>query len=199
MFVSDDLRSLPISIIRQHAFCPRIPFYNEILGINPSNRLWQKQGLNLHKRQTMLFKRRNLEKFGFKDAYQKHNVSLKSDKYGIHGICDAILFTSDELCPLEFKLESSNNIPKGHVLQLAAYALVAEQQFEKPCYKLFILYGQRGHTMQIDFDEKLKNQVKTTVKQIKQNLQSPLLPHSSASDAQCGQCEYLNFCADRND
>jgi CRISPR-associated exonuclease Cas4 len=199
MPASETTFSIPASLIRQHVFCPRIPFYNEILGINPGDRLWQHQGIDFHQRQAMLLKRRNLRPFGLENPKLQYNVSLRSITHGIHGICDAILFAQEEICPLEFKLDASKAPQRGHILQLGAYALMAEEQFGKHCKRLFILYGTRGQTCVIPFDQKIRTAVMQVAMDIRQNLNTPLLPASPATSKQCGQCEYLNFCADRDD
>lgn len=194
-----EIDSIPASLIRQHVFCPRIPFYNEVLAINPGNRPWQQQGVEYHQRQAMLVKRRRLHRFGLDKAEIKNNLPLRSLKLGIHGICDALCITGQEICPLEFKLHQTRAPQRGHILQLGAYALMAEEQFRLPCKRMFILYGGRGQTAAIAFNDKIRVSVLRNITEIKNNLYKPLLPASSATVAQCGQCEYLNFCADRSE
>ena len=191
------LPSLPVSLIRQHVFCPRIPFYNEVLSINPGDRPWQSQGVSYHKRQEMLMRRRRLERFGLSEATLKINISLYSEKKSLHGICDALLIDEEQIVPLEFKLSSSFQPRRGHILQLAAYGVLAEEQFGKPCEQMFILYGDKGKMHRVKLDEALRSSLMRTVDTMRENLRKPLLPASSATNAQCGQCEYLNFCADR--
>lgn len=191
------LPSLPASLIRQHVFCPRIPFYNEVLFINPGDRPWQNQGVSYHKRQEMLMRRRRLERFGLSEAALKTNISLYSEEKSLHGICDALLINAEQIVPLEFKLSSSFQPRRGHILQLAAYGVLAEEQFEKPCEQMFILYGDKGKMHRVKLDEALRSNLIRTVSTMRENLRKPLLPASSATNAQCGQCEYLNFCADR--
>lgn len=190
-------QSLPASLIRQHVFCPRIPFYNEVLSINPGDRPWQSQGVSYHKRQEMLVRRRRLERFGLSEATLKTNISLYSEKKSLHGICDALLINEEQVVPLEFKLSSSFQPRRGHILQLAAYGVLAEEQFGKPCVQMFILYGDKGKMHRVKLDEALRSNLTRTVDTMRENLRKPLLPASSATNAQCGQCEYLNFCADR--
>lgn len=191
--------SLPASLIRQYVFCPRIPFYNEVLNIHPTERVWQRQGVEFHQRESMLMKRRNLSRFGIVEAKIQHNVTLQSQALGIHGICDALLFNNFEFSALEFKIAGVAQPQRGHVLQLAAYALMAEETYQLPCIQLFILYGDKGKTHRIAFTSELKAETLRVIAKIKASFERPLLPASSATGAQCGQCEYLNFCADRSD
>jgi CRISPR-associated exonuclease Cas4 len=57
--------SLPISLIRQYCFCPRIPYFQELLKLNPKRPQWVKQGEKLHQQQQKVFKHR------VKQNYQK--------------------------------------------------------------------------------------------------------------------------------
>jgi CRISPR-associated exonuclease Cas4 len=187
--------SLPASALRQHQFCPRVPYFNENRGINPSDRPWQRQGVTFHKQQEMLNKRRNLSRFNLAEGSVEYQVHLVGKELPLHGVCDAVITANGHLYPLEFKL-FGNKPNKGHKLQVAAYGMLLEQQFNQPVMTGFILIGTKGKTEIIDMAQ-WRNQVESAVIAIQANLISPLLPHSSASQAQCGQCEYLNYCADR--
>ena len=195
----ENVNSIPASLIRQYIFCPRIPFYHEVLNIYPAERFWQRQGVEFHQRESMLMKRRNLQQFGINNPVLQHNVHLHSQQYGMHGICDAVVISENEICVLEFKIARSDKPQKGHVMQLAAYALMAEEQLQLPCRHLFILYGDKGKTHHITFTAELKKELLGIIENIRSSLEKPLLPHSPATEAQCGQCEYLNFCADRQE
>lgn len=46
--------NLPVSMLRQHCFCPRIPFFQLMRGIQPVGPMWLQQGLNHHVREEML-------------------------------------------------------------------------------------------------------------------------------------------------
>ena len=152
-------------------------------------------GVSYHKRQEMLSKRRNLAAFGLESGQFKYQVKLMSDDLEIHGICDAIIFNGNCAFPLEFKLSSARPT-RGHRIQLAAYGLLIEFQMGLTVDKGFILFGQRGQMDIINLNE-WRQQVLDMVNDIKQTISQPLLPKTSATHHQCGQCEYLNFCADR--
>jgi CRISPR-associated exonuclease Cas4 len=166
------------------------------LQLNPGNRPWQYQGIVFHEQQAMLNKRRNLSRYGLDKGNLKQQVSLRDNKTGIHGIADAIIFQDDRLSVLEFKI-SGDKPARGQILQLAAYAIMAQSQYNLPCRQGFILFGTRGKTHVIPVDKSLCSKTRHTIAQIRNNLEKPLLPGSPASSEQCGQCEYFNFCGDR--
>lgn len=75
-----DSFSVPVSLLRQYAFCPRIPFFYLIRNLHPPFRSWVKQGLGFHEKTQMLAKRRNLSRFGLTGEFTlEADVALKSE------------------------------------------------------------------------------------------------------------------------
>src|SRR3989344_8100597 len=99
--------SLPVHLLRQHVFCPRIPYFIEGLGITPEAPLWVQQGQDYHARQEQLSRDRTLKRFGLEHATRQFRVHLSSTRLGTHGIADALLETATEVYPVEFKTELS--------------------------------------------------------------------------------------------
>lgn len=191
--------TFPISLLRQCCFCPRISYFQEVMQLQLTDKPWMKQGVDHHLRQTMLSRRRNLSRFGIaEDARVLSDVYVRSKKLGCHGIADMMLETTNSLYLVEFKISELKPV-KGHILQVAAYAIAAEEQFHKPVSGVYILYGDRGKTFDVELSAALRRQVETTVTRVNSLLNGASMPDSPASAEQCGQCEYLNFCADRDD
>ena len=191
--------TIPISLLRQYCFCPRIPYFQEVMQLQLTEKPWMKQGVAHHQRQAMLSRRRNLSRFGILgDARVLSDVYVRSQKLGCHGIADMMLETETSLYLVEFKISELKPV-KGHILQVAAYAMAAEEQFEKPVAGVYILYGDRGKTFEVKLSAALRRQVENMVIRVSLLLNGASMPDSPASAEQCGQCEYLNFCADRDD
>lgn len=189
--------SLPISLIRQYCFCPRIPYFQELLRLNPPRPVWVKQGEDLHKNQEKVFKHRTLKRFDLVQAKQEFNVPVSADDLQLHGVVDSMLFNNQEIYPVEFKLSGHKPV-KGQILQLTAYAMVSEYQYNLPCKQGFILFEDKGKTHPIVFKPKDKEQVIVIRDHILNDFEKSCLPDSPATPAQCTQCEYLNHCNDRN-
>lgn len=190
--------NIPISSIRQYCFCPRIPFFQLFREIQPIGPMWLQQGLNHHVRIAMLSKRRNLSRFDLtcKNFRFFENVSLYNDQLGMHGICDGVIYTKDEIIPLEFKI--SEYAPTiGAKLQLVAYAMLFKEKEKIPVQRGFILYGKKGKTLEVTINSNMEQQVLSIMNEIRNFGNKSILPSTPASEPQCAQCEYLNFCADR--
>ena len=156
--------------------------------------MWVKQGEDAHDKIAHLEKRRSFNRYGLDVATRHFNVALKSNLYNIHGIADWVLETSDSVYIVEYKLNPNPN-SLGHKLQLIAYAMLAEEKCGKPCDISFLVSQKKSYEIEVT------KALKEKVLQIIENIQSMLInankPNSSATNVQCIQCEYLNFCNDR--
>ncbi|WED21078.1 CRISPR-associated protein Cas4 [Vibrio sp. JC009] len=188
--------TVPASLFRQYCFCPRIVFYQYVLGLKVPSPLWVKQGLEYHQRETMLSQSRTLSRYKASEGKLQFDVVLKSEKMGIHGLADAVLFCQDQSYVVEFKLDCIKPT-RGQILQLTAYASMVEEFFGVTVSKGFISYGTKGKVHQINFAPENYRQLKVALEHIQQMQNTQLMPDTSASYAQCEQCEYLNFCNDR--
>ncbi|MGN0916522.1 MAG: CRISPR-associated protein Cas4 [Succinivibrio sp.] len=192
--------SIPVSMLRQYCFCPRIPYYYLIRQIRTHEQPWLTLGTDEHKRQEQLIKRRNLSKFGISSDQKwiiKNNVELYSEKYGLHGICDAVVETEKGIFLLEFKNSNSISMNFGAQIQLVAYSMIYEEMMNNKVNFGFILYGSKAKTFELKITNEMKEKVIQTRDEILDIADKGNLPNSPASEKKCSQCEYFNYCADR--
>lgn len=190
--------SIPVSMLRQFHFCPRIPFFTMLKNIDPPRAIWVDQGIDNHKRIEDLLKRRNLKRIGIPEPFTIHReMHLFSKSIGLHGVCDIVISTvAGELFPVEIK--SGNYQPKsGDLCQLCAYGILLEEHFQKRIDHGIILSSNRNKHIPVQLTESLRQEVFQTTDNILSILNSGLIPSSAASESQCSQCEFLNFCGDR--
>ncbi len=187
--------SVPANLIRQWSYCPRVVYYMELTNIDFHRPQWVKQGEDFHQIEEKLWQRRNLSRFNLESGQVIHNLRIKDDELGLHGIVDMAIETDKTIHAAEFKL-SANNKKRGDQLQLVAYAMLLEKHFSKPSPVGFLVgKGKILHT--IDIDSNKRQEVIEVANKIRQMLQKGLKPESSATIAQCCICEYINFCNDR--
>ena len=190
-----ELFSVPVNLIRQWCYCPRVVYYMELTDTAFHRPRWVEQGKSFHHREEKLWQRRNLSRFNLKSGKTYHNLTLQSDTLKLHGIVDMAIETDEAVYAVEFKL-SADNKKRGDQLQLVAYAILLERHFSKPSPAGFLVgKGKVLHT--IDIDEKKRQAVMEIANNIRQMLQRGSKPESSATIAQCCICEYVNFCNDR--
>ena len=189
--------SIPVSMIRQFCFCPRIFYFEEVLSLHPEKPLWVDQGVAYHFKEMSLFKRRSLKKFNLSDAIKHYELPMYSELLSIHGKADLLLETDEFIIPVEIKTQTSKP-SRGQIYQLCAYGLLGELQFKKKCSKGFFLLKTKDKTFPVSLTEEVKNDVKKVINNIHQVACENILPDTSATTNQCNQCEYINFCNDRN-
>ncbi|MGC8769717.1 MAG: CRISPR-associated protein Cas4 [Brevinematia bacterium] len=187
---------IPISLIRQYTFCPRIPYFI-LLGFgHPAEPLWVRQGSELHKESVHLFLRRTLVKFGLEKAEKKFYVKVYSKRYGLIGEIDMVLNDGKFIYPVEFKTYG-HKPEKSHILQLTAYGICLEEVTGLSFKTGFIAYRDQNKVHRIDVDEKYRFKVIKITENIRKDLEKCIHPDTSATANQCVQCEWINFCNDR--
>ncbi|WP_158222316.1 CRISPR-associated protein Cas4 [Tamilnaduibacter salinus] len=187
---------LPVSLLRQYRYCPRVVYFRELLGIPGDEPLWVSQGKQYHEKQRRLSSRRQLSRFGLTHADMAFEKMLRSESIGLQGRPDLVLVGSDELVVVEFKA-SLRKIKSGHKLQLAAYAMLAELHWQRPCVRGYFLTEDDLKPKQINMGSELRDAVLETRQRIEDLYALQRMPDSSASESQCGHCEYLARCNDR--
>lgn len=188
--------SLPVSLLVQFYFCTRIPYFQELLKIQPIYPQWVEQGREFHGTQKKVFQHRTLKRFGLEKATQRFSIEVQSANIHLHGILDSLLIAENTAFPIEFKLGEQKPL-KRHIIQLTAYTMLIEEQMNISCKKGFILSGKKGKCYPIEITNSYRNEVLKTRDKILYCFDKSYLPDSSASSYQCAQCEYLNYCNDR--
>lgn len=188
---------IPINLIRQYFFCPRIVYYNLLTNIKPFYPLHVNMGLEFHKMQTKLSKNRKFQKLKIDFEYILMDKYFEDEKLGICGKVDLALICKDEIVPIEFKFANNKKPAYSHILQLFGYGKLLSDNFDKDFKQAVIIYDKYVKIFKIQITKKLEQDFLNTLNKIKQIKENNLLPQSSASEAKCTQCEYINYCDDR--
>jgi CRISPR-associated exonuclease Cas4 len=188
---------IPINLIRQYHFCPRIVYYNLLTNIKPIYPRHVSLGEDYHKIQEKLSKNRKFKKL--KIYYEKMiiNKYLEDESLEISGIIDLALITKTSVIPIEFKENLTKKPNYSHILQLYGYGYLLQKNFNLDFTQAFIIYDKGIKFHHINITSKIKESFLNTLEKIKKIINHGILPSSSATDKQCSQCEYLNFCDDR--
>lgn len=187
--------SVPVNLIRQWCYCPRVVYYMELTNVSFHRPIWVKQGEQFHQIEEKLWRRRNLSRFNLQNGKTYHNLMMRNNKLGFHGIVDMAIETDIAVHAVEFKI-SAGNKKRGDQLQLSAYAMLLEKYFSKPSLVGFLVgKGKSLNIINIDADK--RRSVMEVSNKIRQMLRRGSKPDSSATVAQCCVCEYVNFCNDR--
>jgi len=188
---------IPINLIRQYNFCPRIVYYNLLTNIKPIFPRQVSLGTEYHTLQEKLSKNRKFKKLGIEYNEIVLDKYLELESINICGKVDLALITDDEIIPIEFKFIEAKKPSYSHVLQLYGYGRLLSHEYGKEFKRAIIIYSNNMKLFKIEITEKIKEDFFKTLKAIEEIERNNILPNSSANELQCGQCEYLNYCDDR--
>jgi len=184
-----------VSDVKQYRYCPRIVFYRHVFPLCQPVTPKMRSGKAAHGRIEKLEKRRSLREFGFERAERRFRVRLESERVGLSGIVDLVLVTEDALYPVEVK-ETTGGLRLNHKYQLAAYALLLEEEFGQPAPAGFLLPAGSGPVERVELDEEAKVFVQRTIRQIRRMVDREEMPDPTPRRSRCRDCEYLRFCND---
>lgn len=187
---------IPINLIRQYKFCPRIVYYNLLTNIKPIYPRQVSLGSDYHELQEQMIKSRKFKKFHIDYVEILNDKYLENEELNICGKVDLAFVCEDEIIPCEFK-HIDKKPSYSHILQLVGYGLLLQKEYEKEFERAFIIYGNNMKFHKVEITKKHIKDFFEVIKNIERILSDDILPNSSANENQCIQCEYLNFCDDR--
>jgi CRISPR-associated exonuclease Cas4 len=188
---------IPVNLIRQYIFCPRIVYFSLLTNIKPIYPKHVRLGEEYHNIQEKLSKNRKFKKLNIEYHDIVQNRYYEDQKYNICGKVDLALICDDEVIPLEFKSSNSKKLQKGHIMQTIGYGILLSKEYNKKFKKAFVVYNNNLKLFQIDIQIPLKIEFFEYIKKIEKIVKNETFPNSSANENQCMQCEYINYCDDR--
>lgn len=192
---------LEVTDLKQFTCCPRIVFYRYCLPkIRPITYLME-EGTRNHQEESEREERRNLRNYGLTQGERAFHLSLQSTHLGLTGRVDLAIATPSrevadaEAIVIEYKYTEQK--AGSHIkLQLAAYALLLEDVWNIPVKKGFVYSIPTKQVEPIPITPPLRRKVVQTVMQIRQIVESELLPAPPVSQNRCVSCEFRRFCND---
>lgn len=119
-----------------------------------------------------------------------------SKRYGLSGRPDAVLLEGDVHVPVEVKTGRS---PKGplfsHILQIAAYCLLMEEEYGKAPPHGVIRYGDTSH--EIEYNEDLKKLVVDKMTQMRACIVKGEAHRNHNRPGKCVHCSRRSVCPER--
>ena len=131
-------------------------------------------------------------------AWDRCERPLFSSRHRLTGRPDYLVQTVDGLIPVEVKSGAAPEQPyAAHILQLAAYCLlVEEQEGRAPAYGI-LKYGDRS--FEVDYTPNLRAQLLHSIESIRRDLSSGDVARSHNQSARCRGCGHRHQCDQRLD
>lgn len=194
----EELHYIPVSLIKQYHFCPRIIYFMEVLGIRERATESMESGREEHEKLTRLDLRRKTL-FGHRRIRVLERwvrVQVTSEKLGLVGTIDLVVLTEEGLAVVEYKhSKPPRKPPKSHIYQAAAYAMLAEEHFGRPVRRFFIHYddGESSKTFVFTLTKSIREHVLWTVRKIRSIMEGEYLPRPTDT-RKCRSCGYFKVC-----
>ena len=192
---SESTTCLTVSLLKQFVYCQRIFFFQAVEGLAPPVTGLMERGRHLQEDFERLEPRRVLSRYGMEGAQRHFSLDLADVEMNITGLADLVLEAADRIAVVEFKA-SGGALAENHRLQLAAYGMMAERRFGKPCPLAFALFVDRGEMEEIAIDVALREHVRRTVEAMREVLTQQDFPAPTPVRTRCTGCEFRNFCGD---
>jgi len=134
-------------------------------------------------------------KIKYVDKLEKKSKLLKAEKYKLRGKPDLILEKNGDPIPVEVK---TGRVPQGpffsHILQIAAYCLLVEEDMgKKPPYGL-IRYGDTE--FDIEYDEDLKQLLLEKLRNMRGHIKNKDVHRNHDREGKCRNCSRKKICED---
>lgn len=117
-------------------------------------------------------------------------LTLESESLGLKGRIDKVEISKLQTIPYEIKTRP--DIYESDKIQLAAYALLLEKQFNKPITKGII--QSESEKQEIQLDQELKNKVIELKNKIHELYNSQEIPQMQSNFKKCEKCSLKKIC-----
>ncbi|UOP05529.1 CRISPR-associated protein Cas4 [Conchiformibius kuhniae] len=181
------MRSVPLSALQHHAFCPRQ------CALIHNEQAWAEnyltaQGRVLHERVD------GGEPETRKGVRFERSVQVSAVWLGMHGVLDMVECDTRSGClkPVEYKRGKPKTVPSDEI-QLCAQALCLEEMTGQTITEGALWYGQTRHRVAVPFSDSLRQAALETVARVRELLESGITPPPKYGK-HCKACSLLEWC-----
>lgn len=143
------------------------------------------QGLNLYS---------DLGETRYRPEYRTTKGSvLVNRELGLCGKPDRIQMTTSGIVVWEFKSGKTPPEPyHSHILQLTAYAMLVEKEYNTIVHRGYIRYPER--TFEVDISEQLRREVMEKIRRMREVMRNGSPRRNHNSPRRCARCVYRDVC-----
>lgn len=183
-----------VTDLKQWIYCPRILYYRLCLpDIRPTTYKMQ-IGAEEGKAEETREKRRSLKIYGVEDGHREFDVALSSERYGLRGKVDLVIWRTAEVIPVDYKF---SNIAGQHFqMQLVAYGLLLEEMSGLTAHRGFLYMLPNRNVIEVKFVARLRQKLLGTLEMMQRMLYGELIPPPTQNQHKCLACEFRRFCND---
>lgn len=186
---------ITVTDLKQWSYCRRIPFYRHVLPVTAVRTHKMARGKASQAAVEALERRRRLREYGMADGERRFDVAVRSPRLGLTGRIDLLVLTATGCFPVDFK-DTEGGVRRNHKMQLAAYALLAEECFDVPAPAGFVYLVPSDDVVRVHISDDDRAAVVSALGELRAMIRTESLPEPTAVRARCTACEYQNYCGD---
>ena len=186
---------LTVTDLKQWAYCPRIPYYHHVMPVEFARTYKMQRGRDVEAAVEAMEKRRGFRRYGLERGERRFGVWLHSAALELSGKLDLLIVTADACYPVDFK-DTEGGVRYNHRIQLAAYALLVEENFARPAPIAFVYLVPTRQLVTVPVGVKEREVVMCAVVEMRRVIQQENMPGPTPVRARCTACEFRNYCAD---
>jgi len=186
---------LKITDLKQYLYCQRILYFTYVMPLKPPETFKMKLGKEQSQCTEKLEQRRNLSKYQLPEGEKIFRPHLISQKLALSGTPDMVIIQKNFAYPVEFKF-TSKGIFFNHKIQLAGYALLIEEAFQKIVPASFVQKLPSKEIIKIPLEPELKLKTLKIIREIFSIIQNETFPPQPKNLNKCIDCEFQKFCND---
>ncbi len=201
MTLEEEALMFTVTDLKQFAYCRRVVFYTYCLPLVRPVTFKMEHGAAAHQSAVPRERRRSLRAYGLSRGERHFDVQIESPCLGLSGRIDLVIETDEnptgakELIPVEYK-HSRRETGMHWKRQLAAYALLLEQEWGTAVQRGFVYHLPLRQARQVTITDRLKKSVRETVVQMREMVERQAMPPPPKSRRPCVECEFRRFCND---
>lgn len=185
---------LTVTDIRQHTYCPRIPYYRYAMPLERPTTAKMDLGKEEHETTSVKEARRTLKAYGIEEGERRFGVDLHSPVLGLRGKIDMMILTPREAIPVEYKMAAA--IGLHHKYQLTAYAMLAENTLGRTVSRSFVYLTPAKKAVEVPITAAMRKHVRGILAALRASIENERLPRPTPHRKRCVGCEYRRFCGD---
>ena len=187
-----------VTDVRQYVYCPRVVYYTYCQPLRKDRKGTYKMqaGEESHEDTEKKEARRSLRAYGLDEGERHFAVHLHSDHLGLTSLLDMVITTRTEVIPVEYK-HSTGSVGLHHKYQLAAYALLAQEKWDRPVRRGFFYFIPPKRAEEMIITGNRRHFVRRTLWEIRRMIDSEEKPAPTRHSGRCTDCEFRRYCDDR--
>lgn len=186
---------LTASDLKQWAYCPRIPYYHYVMPVAFAPTYKMERGRDVEAAVRAMEERRGFHRYGLDRGERRFGVWLRSPALGLSGKLDLLIVTEEAAYPVDFK-DTEGGLRYNHRIQLAAYALLVEENLARPAPLAFVYLVPSRKLVAVAVGAKEREQVMRAASALRGVIAREEMPAPTPARARCVACEFRNYCAD---